>query len=134
MFQMKNTKMIFFCLLKYFFPIFEKELYVRMRTENKKKYLFFCHLVKASILFTSRPTLDRATLSIIKQKESGWDTLPDHWERNRAVQQQGWKCVRRQLTSTDRTWWSSGETDYTSRQIFMTSFGCSKANMFIYYN
>lgn len=101
--------------------------YYKFKVHSRREDMFFCHLVKASILFTSRPTLDGATLSIIKQKESGWDTLPDHWEKNRAVQQRGWKCVTRQLTKTDSTWWSSGETDYTSRHIFMASFGCSKA-------
>lgn len=52
----------------------EREMHIchyKFRVHSRREDLFFCHLVKASIVFTSRPTLDGATLSIIKQKESG---------------------------------------------------------------
>lgn len=44
--------------------------YYKFRGHSRREHLFFCHLVKASILFTSRPPLDGATLSVTKQKES----------------------------------------------------------------
>lgn len=40
----------------------------KFRVHSGREGLFFCHLIKASILITSRPTLDGATLSILKQR------------------------------------------------------------------